>query len=86
MREERGSSRYREDYDEEYRPRRSSSRRYEEDDEDQGDGRQRRRGYSENVGQGGWFGDREGRSKVGRRGGQVRHERAMRARPRPGRA
>ena len=46
MREERGSSRYREDYDEEYRPRRS----YEEDDEDQGDGRQRRRGYSEKVG------------------------------------
>ena len=37
-------------------------------------------GHAEDVGQGGWFGDREGHSEVGRRGGEVRHERAMRAR------
>lgn len=28
---------------------------------------------------GGYFGDREGHPEIGRRGGQVRHERAMRA-------
>ena len=39
----------------------------------------RRGGYSEDVGQGGWFGDRDGHSEAGRRGGEVRHERAMRA-------
>jgi general stress protein YciG len=32
------------------------------------------------MGQGGYFGDYEGHSEIGRRGGQVRHERAMRAR------
>ena len=31
------------------------------------------------YGQGGYFGDYEGHSDIGRRGGEVRHERAMRA-------
>ncbi len=37
-------------------------------------------GHSRDVGQGGWFGDYEGHSEIGRRGGEVRHERAMRTR------
>ena len=76
FREEREGGRFREDED--YGRRRSS--RY---DEDEGNGYERRssrRGYSEDVGQGGWFGDYEGHSEIGRRGGEVRHERAMRAR------
>jgi general stress protein YciG len=36
-------------------------------------------GHAQDVGQGGYFGDYEGHSDIGRRGGQVRHERAMRA-------
>ena len=59
----------------EYRGRPS---RYEDDDRYER-GRDGRGGYAENVGQGGYFGDYEGHADIGRRGGQIRHERAMRA-------
>ncbi len=54
-------------------------RQHSRDDYDDRDAleRGRSRGYAEDVGQGGWFGDREGHSEIGRRGGEMRHERAM---------
>ena len=53
-------------------------RRHDRDDYDTPDSG-RSGGYSEDAGQGGGFGDRQGHSEIGRRGGQMRHERAMRA-------
>ncbi|ARN79761.1 hypothetical protein DSM21852_28880 [Methylocystis bryophila] len=74
--DERGSDRrsYRdEEEDEDYRSTRSArGGGYE-------GGSGERGGYAEDVGQGGYFGDPEGHSEIGRRGGQTRHERAMQA-------
>ena len=70
-REERGGYGPRSDFEE-----RRWSRGRDDDDYDNGS---RRGGHVPNYGQGGYFGDYEGHSEIGRRGGQVRHERAMRA-------
>ena len=55
------------------------SRDYDDDRNPYGRRSQRDRYYAEDVGQGGYFGDPEGHSEIGRRGGRMRHERAMRA-------